>query len=60
MFKTLIFATVATLSLAQDYPKPVVPNDFVAESIHYTYANNRLAYRCLVIPEVEQQAQQDL
>ena len=42
MFKALIFATVATLSLAQDYPKPVVPNNFVAESIHYTYANNRL------------------
>ena len=43
MFKTLILATIATLSLAQDYPRPVIPSDFVAESVHYTYANNRLA-----------------
>ena len=43
MFKTLILATVATFSLAQDYPMPVVPSDFSAQSIHYTYTNNRLA-----------------
>ena len=44
MFKALIFATVATLSLAQsDYPMPDIPSDFVAESIHYTYQNKRLA-----------------
>ena len=43
MFKSLILATFATLSLTQDVPMPDVPSDFVAESMHYTYTNNRLA-----------------
>ncbi len=42
MFKTLVIATFATLSLAADYPLPDVPQDFVGDSIHYLFQNNRL------------------
>jgi hypothetical protein len=37
MFRIFALAAVATLALAQDYPKPYVPSEYVVDTIDYNY-----------------------
>ena len=42
MFKTLVLAAVATLTLAQQYPKPIIPAEFTTEQISYLTSDGKL------------------
>ena len=37
MYRIFILAAVATLALAQDYPKPIVPSEYVVDVIDYDF-----------------------
>ena len=39
MYKALVFAAFATLTLAQDFPKPIVPSEYTSEVINWDYPN---------------------
>ena len=37
MFRIFALASVASLALAQDYPKPYVPSEYVVDTIDYNF-----------------------
>ena len=38
MYRIFVLATAATLTLAQEYPKPIVPSEYVVDVINYDYS----------------------
>ena len=43
MYKFIVIAVCATLSLAQENPMPHIPGDFEATSYHFKWDNTRLS-----------------